>query len=111
VACHGNSGTEPTSISASNNTYYIASQESGADNEKCNGQAPTNQGNGNCPFRDFTGIKPLHLLDSAKGVTLFVPPGQLHAHPGDRRERRGLVGGRSRHARGLSGRDRRVRRA
>jgi len=75
VACHGNSGTEPTSISASNNTYYIASQESGADNEKCNGQAPTNQGNGNCPFRDFTGIKPLHLLDSAKGVTLFVRQG------------------------------------
>jgi len=75
VACHGNSATGPAPISASGNTYYVASEESGADNDKCNGQAPTNQGNGNCPFRDFSATKTLHLLDNAKGVTLFVRRG------------------------------------
>src|SRR5688572_15616882 len=75
AACGGNSSTGPDAISASNGTFYVASQESGADNERCNGQVPTNQGNGNCPFRDFTGTKPLHLLDSAKGVTVFVRQG------------------------------------
>ncbi|HEV8396804.1 MAG TPA: right-handed parallel beta-helix repeat-containing protein [Vicinamibacterales bacterium] len=75
VGCHGNSATGPAPISASGNTYYVASQESGADNERCNGQAPTNQGNGTCPFRDFTATKTLHLLDNAKGVTLFVRQG------------------------------------
>ena len=75
VACHGNSATGPAPISASGNTYYVLSQEGSADNERCNGTAPTNQGNGNCPFRDFTATKTLHLLDNAKGVTLFVGRG------------------------------------
>ena len=75
VACGGNSSTGPDAISASDGTYFIASQESGADNERCNGKSPTNQGNGTCPFRDFTGTKPLHLLDSARGVTVYVRQG------------------------------------
>ena len=75
AACHGNSATGPAPISASGNTYYVASQESGADNEKCDGLAPTNQGNGKCPFRDFTGTKPLHLLDNARGVALVIRQG------------------------------------
>jgi hypothetical protein len=82
AACGGNSSTGPDAISASNGTFYVASQESGADNERCNGQVPTNQGNGNCPFRDFTGTKPLHLLDSAKGVTVFVRQGTYTLTPG-----------------------------
>ena len=75
VGCHGNSSTGPGPISASGTNYYVAAQESGADNDRCDGKSPTNQGNGNCPFRDFTATKPLHLLDSAKGVTLFVRQG------------------------------------
>jgi len=75
AACHGNSATGPAPISSSDSTFYVAAQESGADNGNCNGKAPTNQGNGTCPFRDFTATKTLHLLDNAKSVTLFVRQG------------------------------------
>src|SRR5438045_3770265 len=34
-------------------TYYVAVNQPGADNERCDGLSPTNQGNGRCPFKDF----------------------------------------------------------
>jgi hypothetical protein len=75
AACGGDSPSGPDAISSAPGTFFIAAQENGADNERCNGSAPTNQGNGNCPFRDFTATKTLHLLDSARGVTLYVRQG------------------------------------
>src|SRR3989344_1496228 len=34
--------------------YYVAVNEPGADNEQCDGLAPTNEGGNHCPFKDFT---------------------------------------------------------
>ena len=39
---------EPTAAT----TYYLAIGEPGADNEACDGLAPTDEGGGHCPFKD-----------------------------------------------------------
>jgi len=74
AACQ-RSPTEPAGLSAQDATYYVAAEESGADNERCDGRAPSNQGNGRCPFRDFSSPRTLQLLASASGVRVSIRRG------------------------------------
>jgi len=56
-------------------TYYIAINEPGADNDRCDGLAPVNQGNGRCPFKDFSSGRTFGLLRNVSGVRLEVRTG------------------------------------
>lgn len=47
-------------------SYYIAIDEPGADNEACDGLAPSDEGGGRCPFKDFDSERTRALLS---GVT------------------------------------------
>ena len=69
------SPTGPGGLSAQDASYFVAAEESGADNERCDGRAPTNEGNGRCPFRDFSSPRTQLLLASASGVRVSVRRG------------------------------------
>lgn len=55
--------------------HYIAMNEPGADNDACDGLAPTDEGNGHCPWKDFTSPNTLHALDQVKSVRVDVRDG------------------------------------
>lgn len=55
--------------------YYVAQNQPGADNDACDGLAPTDEGNGHCPWKDFTSPVTLHALDQQKNVRLDVRDG------------------------------------
>jgi hypothetical protein len=56
-------------------TYYVAINEPGADNERCDGSSPVNSGNGRCPFKDFTSARTFALLRNVAGVRVEVRAG------------------------------------
>jgi hypothetical protein len=56
-------------------TYYVAINEPGADNERCDGTSPVNQGNGRCPFKDFSSARTFALLRNVAGVRVEVRTG------------------------------------
>src|SRR3989344_9337632 len=68
--------------------YYVAVNEPGADNEQCDGLAPTNEGGNHCPFKDFTSsrVREKLFLTSegnfgTKSVTVKVRKGTYFIHP------------------------------
>jgi hypothetical protein len=56
-------------------TYYVAANQLGADNGRCDGSAPTDQGNGRCPFRDFRSPRTAALLAGGALVRVEVRAG------------------------------------
>ncbi len=60
---------------ATGTTYYVAVEEPGADNDLCDGLAPTDEGGGRCPFKDFTSPAVRGVLDGASDVRLEVRAG------------------------------------
>lgn len=56
-------------------TYYVAIEEPGADNDACDGRAPTDEGGGRCPFRDFDSDRTLGLLDGVASTRVEVRRG------------------------------------
>ncbi|MEK7461661.1 MAG: right-handed parallel beta-helix repeat-containing protein [Patescibacteria group bacterium] len=69
-------------------TYYVAANEQGADNERCDGLAPTNEGNNHCPFKDFTSPRVREKLFltpegnyGTNSVTIKVRKGTYFIHP------------------------------
>jgi len=55
-------------------TYYVATNEPGASNTACDGFAPTNEGGGHCPFKDFNDDTRWLLFD-VEGVKMVVREG------------------------------------
>ncbi|MBK7556215.1 MAG: hypothetical protein IPI55_16885 [Flavobacteriales bacterium] len=49
-------------------TYYVDQNAPGASNTACDGLAPTNEGNGHCPFLDLSHPAP------RTGTTYARPP-------------------------------------
>jgi len=64
----------PTSVQTGP-TYYVAINEKGADNSKCDGMSPDDRGSGHCPFKDFTAAKTFGLLRNVAGVRVEVRAG------------------------------------
>ncbi|KKT40126.1 MAG: Exoglucanase A [Candidatus Giovannonibacteria bacterium GW2011_GWA2_44_13b] len=69
-------------------TYYVATNEQGANNELCDGLAPTNEGGNRCPFKDFASLRVREKLFSTadgnfgtKSVTVKVRAGTYFIHP------------------------------
>lgn len=56
-------------------TYYLAVNDPGADNDACDGLAPTDEGGGHCPFKDFTSTATRALLDGKKSVRVALRKG------------------------------------
>jgi hypothetical protein len=65
----------PTPAPKVGTTYYVAANQPGADNERCDGLSPTNQGNGRCPFKDFLSHRTFVLLSGVSGVRVEVRSG------------------------------------
>jgi len=68
--------------------YYVAQSETGADNDACDGLAPTDEGNGHCPFRDFSSErvrKKLFMTDDGllgvRSITVAVRAGIYTVEP------------------------------
>jgi hypothetical protein len=55
--------------------YYVAANESGADNDRCDGRSPTLTGAGSCPFRDFSSARVQRVLAGTRGVRVEVRAG------------------------------------
>lgn len=56
-------------------TYYLAVEEPGADNEACDGLAPTDEGDGHCPFKDFSSERTRTLLTDVKNTRVELRAG------------------------------------
>jgi hypothetical protein len=56
-------------------TYYVATNEPGADNARCDGLSPFDAGNGHCPFKDFLSQRTFRLLTDVAGVRVEVRAG------------------------------------
>lgn len=56
-------------------TYYVAANEPGADNAACDGLAPSDEGGGHCPFRDFDSERTRALLDGEEGLRVELRAG------------------------------------
>src|SRR4029078_9270369 len=56
-------------------TYYVAVNEKGADNGRCDGMSPTDRGGGHCPCKDFTSARTFALLRNVAGVRVEVRGG------------------------------------
>jgi len=56
-------------------TYFVAVNEPGASNSTCDGLAPTDQGNGHCPFKDLSSPSVVALLDGTKSTRLELRAG------------------------------------
>jgi hypothetical protein len=69
VAC-----ATPTS-GQSGPTYYVAMNQPGADNERCDGLSPVDAGNGRCPFKNFVSGRTFALLRNVSGVRVEVRSG------------------------------------
>jgi hypothetical protein len=66
---------QATQPAAGATTYYLAINEKGASNDACDGKAPSDEGNGHCPFKDFTGSKTRQLLVNVKATRLELRAG------------------------------------
>lgn len=55
--------------------YYVAIGEPGASNTACDGLAPSDEGNGRCPFKDLTTPAVQGLLDGAKSTRMELRAG------------------------------------
>jgi hypothetical protein len=55
--------------------YYVAIDEPGADNAACDGLAPSNEGNGRCPFKDLAPVAHRRLLEGVKAVRVELRAG------------------------------------
>jgi hypothetical protein len=64
-------------------TYYVAIGEPGADNEACDGLAPTDEGAGHCPFKDFSSPGTMSLLTDVASVRVEVRSGTYVIHGWD----------------------------
>jgi hypothetical protein len=73
------SGDEP--LPPSNATYYVAANEPGAHNDRCDGRSPVDSGNGRCPFKDFGSPRTLRLLTNVSGVRVEVRAGTYSLTP------------------------------
>jgi hypothetical protein len=76
----GGSAADPCSIEAleepkAATTYFVAVNEPGASNEACDGLAPSDEGNGRCPFKDLSSPAVRSLLDGAKSTRLELRAG------------------------------------
>ena len=60
---------------ASRTTYYFATNELGADNERCDGLSPTDRGGGRCPFKDFQSAATFRLLRDVSSVRVELRAG------------------------------------
>jgi hypothetical protein len=60
---------------AATTTYFVAINEPGADNDVCDGLAPTDEGGGHCPFQDLSSPALLALLDGAVDVRVELREG------------------------------------
>jgi len=69
-ACAARSSAEPE-----DSVYYVAVNEPGADNQACDGRAPSDEGDGHCPFRDFLDPRVRELLVGVKSVRVEVREG------------------------------------
>ena len=69
-ACNDDAMAEPTA----DVVYYVAMNDPGADDEACDGLAPTDEGGGRCPFRDLSSAAVRALLVGA-GVRVEVREG------------------------------------
>jgi hypothetical protein len=56
-------------------TYYVAVNEPGADNAACDGLAPSDEGAGRCPFRDFDSERTRALLQATKATRVELRAG------------------------------------
>ena len=76
VACRG-AGDAPTGPSAltGTRTYYVAINQTGADNVRCDGSSPTDLGGGRCPFKDFQSDRTFRLVNGVANVRLVVRQG------------------------------------
>lgn len=61
--------------------YYVAMHEPGADNDACDGRAPTDEGGGRCPFRDFDSQRTRQLLVGVKNTRLEIRAGHYRLIP------------------------------
>lgn len=79
VAACGGSPTSPsetgTGAQALRGTFYVAINEPGADNERCDGRSPFDAGQGRCPFKDFMSARTFRLLDGVADVRVEVRAG------------------------------------
>ncbi len=64
-------------------TYYIAIEEPGADNDACDGLAPTDEGAGHCPFRDLDSERTQRLLDGVASTRVELRRGHYTVHGWD----------------------------
>jgi|KBSSwiS6_1023812.scaffolds.fasta_scaffold01695_3 parallel beta-helix repeat protein len=55
--------------------YYVALNEPGSSNSRCDGRSPSDQGHGHCPFKDFTSANTFQLLRGVAGVRVEVRTG------------------------------------
>jgi hypothetical protein len=78
VAC-GSSPTSPSDASppvpSGPRTYYVAANEPGADNTRCDGLSPRDEGGNRCPFRDFRSSRTAGLLRGVASVRVEVRTG------------------------------------
>lgn len=61
--------------------YYVAINEPGADNDACDGLAPTDEGGGRCPFRDFDSTRVRQLLVGVKNTRVEIRAGHYRLVP------------------------------
>lgn len=73
----GGGGCTPELLAESiaSTRYYVAIAELGADNEACDGLAPTDEGDGHCPFKDLSSPRTRSLLDGVAGVRVDLRAG------------------------------------
>jgi hypothetical protein len=69
------SETESAGALTSGRTYYVAANQPGADNDRCDGSAPTDLGNNRCPFRDFRSPRTARVLNGVTSVRVEVRAG------------------------------------
>lgn len=55
--------------------YYVAINEPGANNDRCDGRSPVDAGNGHCPFKDFMSPRTRGLLQNVASVRVEVRAG------------------------------------
>src|SRR4051812_15651510 len=65
----------PEPVSSGATIYYVATNESGASNDACDGLSPSDQGGGHCPFKDFLSDRTRFLLLNVKNVRVEVRAG------------------------------------
>ncbi|HZO12034.1 MAG TPA: hypothetical protein VFB62_02210, partial [Polyangiaceae bacterium] len=56
-------------------TYYIAINQPGANNDSCDGLAPSDEGGGHCPFKDLDSERTRALLSGTRDVRVELREG------------------------------------